>query len=254
MRRASLWLAAVATAALGSNAFADDIPPAVAAAVADSARPAADTARDAGRKPAATLAFAAIEPGAKVAELWPGGGYYTRLLARIVGPSGHVYALTPPPRPNARPGAPNPAAAVNAIAADAHYGNVSVLPFSLTAPRLGLPRRVDVVWTSDNYHDWHNIPNADLVAFNRHVFQALKRGGMYIVVDHAAAAGHGTADTHTLHRIDPETVKTEVLAAGFKLAGSSDMLKNPDDPHTAPIFSPSVRGHTDQFIFKFVKP
>jgi predicted methyltransferase len=253
MRRASFWLAAAATA-LTTNAFADSIPPGVAAAVADSARPAADTARDAGRKPAETLAFAAIKPGSQVAELWPGGGYFTRLLARVAGPSGHVYALTPPPRPNAPPGAPNPAAAVNAIAADPHYGNVSVLTFSLTAPALGLSQPVDVVWTSDNYHDWHNLPGADLTAFNRHVFEALKSGGIYFIVDHAAAAGHGAADTRTLHRIDPETVKSEVLAAGFKLAGSSDVLKYPDDAHTAAVFDASVRGHTDQFILKFVKP
>ena len=253
MRRTVFWLAAAA-AALSINAFADSIPPAVASAVADAARPAADTARDAGRKPAATLAFVAIKPGAQVAELLPGGGYFTRLLARVAGPSGHVYALTPPPRPNAPAGAPDPAAAVNAIAADAHYGNVSVLQLAIAAPSLGLPQPVDVVWTSDNYHDLHNVPNADIAAFNRHVFEALKSGGMYIVLDHAAAAGHGTADTRTLHRIDPEAVKSEVLAAGFKLVGSSDALANPQDPHAAPVFDPSVRGHTDQFILKFVKP
>jgi len=82
----------------------------------------------------------------------------------------------------------------------------------------------------------------------------LKPGGAYIVVDHAAAAGHGADDTKSMHRIDPETVKAEVTAAGFKLSGSSDALHNANDPHTAPIFDPSIRGKTDQFILKFVKP
>jgi predicted methyltransferase len=110
------------------------------------------------------------------------------------------------------------------------------------------------VWTSQNYHDLHNRPNADLAAFNKNVFDSLKPGGTYIVLDHAAEAGSGTRDTSTLHRIDPEVVKTEVTAAGFKLEGQSDVLKNPQDPHTANVRDPSIRGKTDQFILKFRKP
>ena len=252
--RASLFAAAALAACLSVSSLAAGIPAAVSAAVADSARPAADTARDAGRKPAETLAFIGIKPGAQIAELLPGGGYFTRLLSVLAGPKGHVYALTPPPRPNAPAGAPDPAAAVSAIAADAHYGNISVAPLAAGAPALGLSQPVDVIWTSDNYHDLHNQPNADLAGFNKHVFEALKSGGLYIVIDHAAATGHGAGDTRTLHRIDVETVKAEVTAAGFKLAGSSDVLHNAQDPHTAPIFDASIRGNTDQFILKFVKP
>ena len=252
--RAPLFAAAALAACLSVSSLAAGIPAAVSAAVADSARPATDTARDAGRKPAETLAFIGIKPGAQIAELLPGGGYFTRLLSVLAGPKGHVYALTPPPRPNAPAGAPDPAAAVSAIAADAHYGNISVAPLSASAPALGLSQPVDLIWTSDNYHDLHNQPNADLAGFNHHVFEALKPGGLYIVIDHAAAAGHGAGDTRTLHRIDVETVKAEVTAAGFKLAGSSDVLHNAQDPHTAPIFDASIRGNTDQFILKFVKP
>jgi predicted methyltransferase len=249
MRRLKLIFTAAALAAgLSVSCLAADVPAAVSAAVADSARPAADTVRDANRKPAETLAFADIKPGSEIAELMPGGGYFTRLLSVATGPSGHVYALAPPPRPNG----PNP---MPAIAADAHYGNITLLPLSYTAHALGLPEPVDVVWTSDNYHDMHNdLDSAGMQDFDRHVLEALKPGGMFIVVDHAAAPGRGASDTHTLHRIDVETVKTEVTAAGFKLAGSSDVLHNPNDPHTARIFDPSIRGRTDQFILKFVKP
>jgi predicted methyltransferase len=240
-----MMIATALAVCLSAPCLAADIPAAVAAAVADKARPAADAARDANRKPAETLAFASIEPGSKIAELIPGGGYFTRLLSPVAGAGGHVYAL-----------AGSNATAVNAIAADAHYGNVTVLPLSFTERALGLPQPVDVVWTSNNYHDMHNALNgaAGMTSFNQRVFEALKPGGMYIVVDHAAAAGHGADDTRTLHRIDPETVKTEVPAAGFKLAGSSDALHNPGDPHTASSSDASIRGRTDQFILKFVKP
>jgi predicted methyltransferase len=243
--------AALAAACLSAPCLAADVPQAVAAAVADSARPAADTARDANRKPAQTLAFAGIAPGAKVAELMPGGGYYTRLLSVLVGPNGHVYSLAPPPNPKGQ----DYSAPTRALAADAHYGNVTVLPLAYTERALGLPQPVDVVWTSDNYHDMVNsLGEAGMQEFDKRVFEALKPGGTYIVLDHAAAAGHGAADTKTMHRIDPEIVKAEVTAAGFKLASSSDALRNPDDPHTAPIFDASVQGRTDQFIWKFVKP
>jgi predicted methyltransferase len=113
---------------------------------------------------------------------------------------------------------------------------------------------VDVVFTAQNYHDVHNVPNIDLAAFNKSVFDALKPGGVYVVLDHAAAAGSGGRDTSTLHRIDPETVKSEVLAAGFVLAGQSKVLENAQDAHTVPVFDPSIRGKTDQFILKFRKP
>ena len=112
----------------------------------------------------------------------------------------------------------------------------------------------DVVFTAQNYHDVHNVPNIDIAAFNKSVFNALKPGGAYVVLDHAAAAGSGGRDTSTLHRIDPEAVKAEALAAGFVLAGQSKVLENPQDAHTVAVFDPSIRGKTDQFILKFTKP
>jgi predicted methyltransferase len=113
---------------------------------------------------------------------------------------------------------------------------------------------VDVVWTSQNYHDFHNIPNVDVATINRAMFQALKPGGVYLVLDHSAAAGSGTSDTNTLHRIDQDTVKQEVESVGFKFVGESDVLRNKADPRTAKVFDPSIQGHTDQFILKFTKP
>lgn len=245
---------AMATAlTLAANfAGAAAIPANIAAAVADSTRPAADKERDANRKPAETLAFTGVKPGAQIAELLPGGGYFTRIFSKAVGASGHVYALVPARSPDAPADMPDFAARVRAIAADANYANVSVVvePFS----QLGVPAPVDLVWTSQNYHDLHNLPGLDVGVFNKMVFDDLKPGGIYLVLDHAAEAGSGGRDTATLHRIDPETVKQEVLAAGFVFAGSSDLLRVPGDPHTAKVFDPSIRGKTDQFILKFRKP
>lgn len=223
------------------------VPKYIANAVADKARPAADTERDAGRKPAQTLAFAGVKPGDWVLELAPGKGYYTRLLSAVVGPQGQVsnYTLTTP-----KPGAPPPP--VVAIAADPHYGNVKVTLQRLMDVKP--TNSFDVVWTTQNYHDFHNIANLDVAAINHAVFESLKPGGIYFILDHAAEAGSGTRDTNTLHRIDEEAVKQEVKAAGFELVGASDILRNKDDPHTGKVFEPPIQGHTDQFLLKFRKP
>jgi predicted methyltransferase len=228
------------------------IPDFLAAAVADPARPAADVERDVNRKPAETLEFAGLKPGFKVAELLPGGGYFTRIISKAVGSTGHVYALVPAPRPDAPADAPDFAARVKAIAADPNYSNVSVViePFA----ELKTPEPVDLVWTSQNYHDLHNLPGLNLTVFNQMVFEALKPGGIYLILDHSSVPGAGIGVTATLHRIDPKTVKEEVLAAGFQFVGSSDLLHRPSDPRTAKVFDPSIRGRTDQFILEFRKP
>lgn len=255
MIRYPVILAAAVTASLtlaATFASAASIPDNIAAAVADSNRPDADKARDANRKPAQTLAFTGVKPGAQIAELLPGGGYFTRIFSKAVGSTGHVYALVPAPLPDAPADMPDFAARVKAIAADPNYANVSVVvePFS----QLGVPAPVDLVWTSQNYHDLHNLPGLDLGVFNKMVFDDLKRGGIYLILDHTAEAGSGGRDTKTLHRIDPETVKREVLAAGFVFVGSSGLLRQPSDSHSLKVFDPTVRGKTDQFILKFRKP
>jgi predicted methyltransferase len=242
----------IAAIALGEPVNAAKAPDVIAAAVADTNRPESDRQRDTNRKPVETLAFTGVKPGDQIAELLPGSGYFTRIFSKIVGPGGHVYALVPAPLPNAPPDAPDFAARVKAIAADAKYSNVSVVvePFS----ELKTPEPVDLVWTSQNYHDLHNLPGLDVGVFNQLIFEALKPGGIYLVLDHAAEPGSGIRDTATLHRIDAETVKKEVLAAGFVFVGSSDLLRDPGDAHTVKVFDPSVRGKTDQFVLKFRKP
>ena len=167
------------------------------------------------RKPAETLEFTGVKPGDQIAELLPGGGYFTRLFSKVVGSSGHVYALVPAPPPDAPADTPDFAARIKTLAGDPKYSNLSVVvePFS----ELKTPVPVDLVWTSQNYHDLHNFPGLDVGVFNQMVFDALKPGGLYVILDHAAAPGSGTNDTKTLHRIDRETVKKEVHGRGFRV-------------------------------------
>jgi predicted methyltransferase len=255
MSRYPLFLAAALTAAVTlapHGASAASIPGNITAAIADGNRPDADKQRDADRKPGEVLAFTGVKTGAQVAELLPGGGYFTRIISKAVGSSGHVYALVPARSPDAAADVADFAARVKALAADPNYANVSVVvePFS----QLGVPSPVDLMWTSQNYHDLHNLPGLDVGVFNKMVFDDLKPGGIYLVLDHAAEAGSGERDTKTLHRIDPETVKKEVLAAGFEFVGSSNLLAQAGDSHSVKVFDPTVRGKTDQFILKFRKP
>jgi predicted methyltransferase len=220
----------------------------IASAVGDPGRPAADIARDGARKPAEMLAFAGVKPGDTVLEILPGGGYFTRILSKAVGPSGHVYAATPPSKgPFAQP-------AASAISADPAYANVTVIEISGKAISALPP--VDVIWTAQNYHDMHlTALHLDVIAMDKLWLSALKPGGVLMVIDHAALPGAPvTATADKLHRIDPAAARQELEAAGFIFDGSSEAIRNPADPHTAVVFDPSIRGKTDQFVYRFRKP
>ncbi len=216
-------------------------------AVADTSRPAGDRAQDALRKPAETMAFAGIKPGQAVADFLPGGGYFTRLFSDVVGPSGHVYMLE-----TTRWGADNIAADQKVI--DEGRSNVSLDTAAFGT--FHLPAPVDLFWTSRNYHDLlvAKYGAVDMAAFNRHVYESLKPGGLYLVLDHSAAAGTGASQAPVLHRIDEGFVRRQVEEAGFKFEGSSPLLRNPADDRKTSVFDKGIQGHTDQFILKFRKP
>lgn len=235
------WTLAICALLLaGPPAFAQQRPSAtITAAVADPGRPAVDRYRDDRRKPAETVAFAGVKPGMKIAELIPGNGYYTRILSKAVGPSGRIYTL-----PFGEPRA----AASRALAADPAYGNISLVAGS--PANLSLPERVDLVWTTQNYHDIR----AGRAALNKAVFEALKPGGTYFIVDHAAVAGADEGVLLSLHRIDEDLVKREVLAAGFVLEAESALLRNPADDRKRMVFDREVNRNTDQFMLRFKKP
>ncbi len=252
MRRlAILSLAALALplAALNASAHPEATPAYVTSALNSPARK-DDAANDARRQAAAVLTFAGLKPGQSVLELAPGEGYWTRIFSGIVGDKGHVYAVWPNEMGKYDAKA---IADWQGMVKQAPYTNVSVL--QQPAADLSSPASVDVVFTCQNYHDYHDkfMGPVDMAAFDKKVFDELKPGGVFVVIDHVANAGDTDA-TEKLHRIDPAVVKQEVEAAGFVLDGESDVLKNPADTHTAKVFDPAIRGKTDQFIFRFRKP
>lgn len=242
---AATMLSACATPVADVRADAPNIQ----AALTDSRRPAEDVARDAARHPAETLAFAQIRAGERVADLLPGGGYFTRLFAVAVGDAGRVYPVIRPEGVVGRYETP-------ILAVAAQYANATMARTPYDA--LSFPEPLDVVFTAQNYHD---MPIADYhlgdrLAMNRTAFAALRPGGLYIVIDHSAVAGAPiqTAGDSALHRIDEARVRAEVESAGFVFDGESDVLRNPADTRTLSVFDPAIRGHTDQFMLRFRKP
>ena len=213
---------------------------AIAAALADPAR--ADQAGDdARRQAAAVLAFAGIGPGDTAIDFLPGQGYWTRILSGVVGPQGHVDAVWP------SFGAKFAEKTLPALQARG-LANVTAEVQATPLPTATSP--VDLFMTVQNYHD---LPAGSIAAFNAAVFKALKPGGVYLIVDHADTVG-AVPTVPFKHRIDPNVVRSQVTAAGFKFVGESRLLANPADDHTKPVFDPVVRGQTDQFIYKFRKP
>ena len=213
--------------------------PAIAAAVADKGRPAEDTARDAARKPTEMLVFAGVRPGMKIGELLPGGGYFTRVFAKAIGPKGKVYAWYPAGMPARVVDrfAPIPKAYPNVVFAQSET-------FAAAEP-------LDMVWTSQNYHDLY-LRGGNPASTNEAIFKALKPGGVYVVVDHRGAAGTGTSEAGTLHRIDEAAVISGVLKAGFVLDDEDMSLRRAEDDHTKRVFD--LHDATDQMVLKFRKP
>lgn len=244
--RASIFAAAFLLLACG-GVLAADAPAYVASAVADATRPKADTDTDALRDPADTLAFAGVKPGMAVGELFPGGGYFTRMLSDVVGPKGEVFGL-------------ENAGWKDAVTADQQLlAGPGLKNVSLDVEAFGqfkLPQPIDLFWITQNYHDLHiaKYGAVDMADFNHHVFAALKPGGIYFILDHQANAGTTLDQIAVLHRIEKAQVIREVTAAGFKLVAEGDFLHRPADDHTKTIFDPAIRGHTDQYALKFLKP
>ena len=234
-----------------SNAASPDMNKVIAQAVADPARPAGYKAADPLRKPAETLAFAGVRPGMTVGEFYPAGGYFTRMLSDVMGPEGHIYAIE-----NA--GWNDSVKDDQKMLAEGKWKNVSldVQPFGT----VNFPKPLDIAWVTQNYHDLKidkygpGGRAVDTVAFDKAVYNALKPGGVFFILDHQGAANLSEADIAKMHRINRDVVVREVTSAGFKLAGEGTFLRRPGDDHSKPIFDPSIRGHTDQYALKFVKP
>ena len=218
--------------------------PHILAALADPRRAEADLARDALRHPAEILAFAGIAPGQRVADIGPGGGYYTRLFSVAVGAEGRVFAID-------RPNTPERRRAILDVAPA--YPNVTVIQQGYQG--WTAPEPFDVIFVSQIYHDFH-LPalNLNVSTINRDMFAALKPGGVLVIVDHAAAPGSDLSSADTLHRIDQAIVRAELEAAGFVYDGQTEVLRNAADDRSLRVFEGAIRGQSDQFAMRFRKP
>jgi predicted methyltransferase len=200
------------------------------------------------------IQFARVDKGATVIDVYPGDGDWTRLFSDVVGPEGRIYSFVPAEVAHFKN---DPVGLMRTLAKEPGRENVDAVSADLVAISKAT-QPADVLWMHLFYHDLHTALIQDKGAtadvFNRAVYESLKSGGRYVIVDHAAAAGSGTSDTQALHRIDPATVREEVEAAGFVLDAVSTLLANKDDPHSIEVFDPSIKGETDRFAYRFVKP
>ena len=199
------------------------------------------------------IRFARVDAGSTVIDVYPGDGDWTRLFSDIVGPEGRVYSFVPAEVAHFKN---DPVGRMRTLAKEPGRENVEAVSADLVAmPEATQP--ADVLWLHLFYHDLHTAliqaRGATAAHFNRAVYERLKPGGSYVIVDHAAAVG-GHERRPVAASIDPASVREEVEAAGFVLDAESTMLANKDDPHSIKVFDPSIKGETDRFAYRFVKP
>lgn len=220
----------------------------IAAAVADPARPAEGRAADPLRKPAETLAFSGVKPGMIVGEFYPGGGYFTRMISGVVGPRGHVYGL----ENQGWKGAVKADQELFKECPKCTNVTIEAKPFGTVS----FPKPLDLAWVTQNYHDLKiaEYGKVDTLAFDRAVYKALKPGGTFFILDHQGPPGMTDEQIAKMHRINRDVVVREVTSAGFRLAAEGKFLRCPGDDHTLAIFDDKIRGKTDQYALKFVKP
>jgi predicted methyltransferase len=224
----------------------------VAAAISDPARSDVDRSRDSRDHPAAVLALAGFRPGMTIADIFGGGGYYSEILSRLVGPQGHVLLVNNPPYD---------AYAKKGIAprlAGRRLANVDYRIVPAEAMNLGTSR-LDGALIVMSYHDLYvadpeqGWPAIDAGQFIDQVAAALKPGAVLLIVDHAARQGSGKTDAQSLHRIDEAYAKADFASHGLDFVASSDVLRNPDDDHSRNVFDTAIKGRTDRFVHVYRK-
>ncbi|WND02314.1 hypothetical protein QGN29_12220 [Temperatibacter marinus] len=227
-----------------ASTYADSI----AEALANNDRTPTHLAFDPNRKPAEILKFAGVKNGMTVLDINASRGYYSEILSGVVGKNGKVIAHNGPAywgfikkqSPESFKSMPN--------VVELHDGNEAV-----TAEE----NSVDVALSALAYHDYYmdhlKYTAEDVMKINKSVYDALKPGGVYVVIDHVGPKDAPNEVVSKLHRIDPARVKNELVAAGFTFVEESKLLANPDNPADKSWFGAKVRYSTDRFIYKFKK-
>lgn len=210
-----------------------------------------DRSMDSARKPQEMLAFFGVRPGMRVAEVGAGGGYTTELLARAVGPNGAVFAQDSPTW--AGPGLEK---AWQERLGRPVNGRVQHVMRDWEEPLPPEARDLDGVYVIMAYHDVV-AEKHDADRMNRAIFDALRSGGAYVVLDNSAKDGSDPSVPERLHRIDEGQVRAQVEKAGFRLEKTADFLRNGNDDRSWAVDPPptDARAHTqDRFALRFVKP
>ena len=212
-----------------------------------------DQADDAARKPAEVLAYMNIRPGQTILELEGGRGWYSRLLSEAIGPSGKLYAQYPPEfgyGDAAYKGRQDAGQLKNTTIVKSHFDDYSAIPDA------SVDKVIWILGPHEIYFTPQNAPAGlgEETKTYSEIKRVLKPGGEFIAMDHAAPAGEDKkTSAQTNHRVDPAVILATAKAAGFTYVGKSDVLANPQDDRTKRAFDPTVRRHTDQFLFTFRK-
>ncbi len=246
MIKATLWLLCFHLYAPGVSADP------VSDAIDKPGRLASDLVRDARSHPEAILPLLQLQPGDRVADIWAGGGYYSELIASIVGQSGEVLLV------NNIAYSQFAAKSLAERQEGREMGSVTIHTREVEDLDLGTDS-LDAALIIMSYHDTYHVDEAngwgaiDADDFFRQIHTALKPGGRFLIVDHYASAGSGKVSAQELHRIDVDFAKSDIGSRGFKLVAESDVLRNPDDDYNIMVFDPKVRGKTDRFVLVFEK-
>lgn len=240
-------------AEIAQHAQHDAAMHAIHMAVAKSDRPEASRALDEGRKPAEVLAFLRLEPGMRAADLMTAEGYWAEIMGHVVGEEGAVIGY----QPDAWYTDEEALAAWSALETRSPAVSQSRYPFDRFAPEA---ESLDFAIVNLSYHDLYwvserfSIPMTDPRAYVAALYAGMKPGGIVGVIDHTGGEGDTREVVDATHRINPAVVRADFEAAGFVLEATSDLLANPEDDVTKSVFAPGIRGKTDRFIMRFVKP
>ena len=224
-------------------------------------RPAADSKRDAARKPAQIMKFAEVSEGDHILDLFAGGGWYTELFSIAVGSEGKVYAQNDEVIWRFAEKRINERTKNNRLANVERFDQIAIADVNVP------DNSVDLVFTALNYHDLfftHTVRDGKKVVLRPNgavdhkqalakLKKVLKDDGVIVIIDHHAEPGSGYEAANTIHRIDANIVKHQLAEAGFTLVEEAFYLTNPNDDLSKNVFAADTRGKTDRFIYKFVK-